>query len=196
LTRRESVLWNTLRYKFKDILRYVSVLMMNSEQLFRALQFFNKRFDDIYAIGVYAADKLPKSYSKPAAFIANTDEQGKPGTHWVAIYIPKIGKTEYFDSYGLPPFVDGHISFLDNHKWMHNQVEMQSLTSNVCGHYCLMYLASRMNGHSLRNFQLLFSRDLTANDVQVLTCSKKVLKRLHLSACPQQGGQYCCAKVL
>jgi hypothetical protein len=168
---------------------------MNSEQLFVALQFFNRMHGEAYSIGVYAADKLPSRYSKPAALIANTDEQGKPGTHWVAIYIPKSGKSEYFDSYGLPPFVKHHILFLNKVTWTHNRKEMQSLTSNVCGNYCLMYLASRMNGHTLKDFQNLFTADLNANDIQVLTCSNNVLRPLCLSTCSQKGGQHCCAKI-
>jgi hypothetical protein len=167
---------------------------MNSEQLFLALQCFNKRRGGAFTIGVYAADTLPIKYSKPAAFIANTDEQGKPGTHWVAIFIPKAGKTEYFDSYGLSPYVRDHLLFLKNENYTYNEKEMQSLTSNVCGHYCLMFLASRMNGHTLKKFQNLFGKDLFANDLQVLTCSRKVLRHLRLSTCSQNGGQHCCAK--
>jgi hypothetical protein len=194
LIRRENALWNISSYKLDVNFHFLSVLIMNSEQLFLSLQFLNNRRGNVFSIGVYAADTLPKKYSKPAAFIANTDEQGKPGTHWVAIFIPKAGKSEYFDSYGLSPFVKSHLSFLNKENWTYNKIEMQSLTSNVCGHYCLMFLASRMNGHTLKSFQSLFTKDLFANDLQVLTCSKKVLKHLRLSTCSQSGGQYCCAK--
>jgi hypothetical protein len=166
---------------------------MNSEQLFQALNFFNMRHKNSYSIGVYAADQLPKTYKKPAAFVANTDDRGKPGTHWVAFFIPRMGEKEFFDSYGLPPLADGHVTFFGKGKY--NRKEMQSLTSSVCGHYCLMFLACRMNGYTLTNFQSLFTDDLIINDKQVETCFSNVLKHLELHSCQYTGGQYCCSKL-
>jgi hypothetical protein len=172
-----------------------SVTIMNSEQLLHSLRYFNKTHCNAFSIGVFAANQLPSIYKKPAAFIANTDDQGKPGTHWVAFYIPQSGRIEFFDSYGLPPLVNGHLSFLNGRLWSHNRRELQSLTSDVCGHYCLMFLACRMNGHPLKSFQTLFTRDFAANDRQVETCSNKILKHLRLANCAHSGGQYCCAKI-
>ena len=53
--------------------------------------------------GVFAADQLPGSPEKiqDRAYIVNTDEIDKPGTHWLAIFT-KNYKCEVFDSYGLP----------------------------------------------------------------------------------------------
>jgi hypothetical protein len=59
---------------------------MDSSQLIRALQKLNKNHDEIYHVGVYAADTIPYVIRKPAAIIVNPDEQDKPGTHWVAMY--------------------------------------------------------------------------------------------------------------
>ena len=56
-----------------------------------------------YFRGVFPADKLPTRFKKPALLIANTDPSTQKGSHWVAFYIPKSGKPEYFDSLGRSP---------------------------------------------------------------------------------------------
>ncbi|KAF4529788.1 hypothetical protein B566_EDAN018056, partial [Ephemera danica] len=149
---------------------------MDSEQLFGALQYLNRKNKNKFSIGVYAAYTIPPRFITPAAFIANTDDKGKSGTHWVAFFITVGGKIEFFDSYGLPPLAEGHCSFLSKRSWTCNDKELQSLTSTVCGHYCLMYLASRMNGFKLKDFQNLFSNDLALNDTLVYTCAENMLK--------------------
>lgn len=115
---------------------------------------------------VYAANRLPLSISYPCAIIVNTDPDSKPGTHWIAIYIDKFQNGEYFDSYGLPPFVSQHKKFLRANckKFLYNTKEMQSLDSNVCGQYCLLYLYFRSRARSLLDFQRFFSGDTLKND--------------------------------
>jgi hypothetical protein len=164
---------------------------MDASQLIRALQKLNNNHDDKYHVGVYAADTIPNIIRKPAAIIANTDEQDKPGTHWVAMYIPKRGCIEFFDSYGLPPLADGHMKFLNKKGVSFNKMELQSLTSKVCGQFCLCFLGSRMNGHSMRDFQKLFSKNTKSNDHIVRSHVNKIFK--HLKKC---GGQNCCAKLV
>ena len=44
-----------------------------------------------------------KQISFPFAYIFNLDPSYKPGVHWVAVYIDKEGRPEYFDSFGRPP---------------------------------------------------------------------------------------------
>ena len=107
---------------------------MDAKQLLQALHQLNKNHKCMFHIGVYAADTIPTTFKRPAAFIANTDEQHKPGTHWICFYIPKSGRIEYFDSYGFPPIVDGHIDFLKRQRFKYNKLGIQTLTSNVCGH--------------------------------------------------------------
>ena len=50
--------------------------------------------------GVYSCDTLPP---KPELLVCNTDPHDKPGTHWIAIYVDKNGRGEYFDSFGMEP---------------------------------------------------------------------------------------------
>jgi hypothetical protein len=69
------------------------------DQLFKKYKFTNDQY-----CGVLPIDKLPlRKVKKPCCFIVNTDDSTLPGTHWFAIYIPKKGKIEYFDSFGLKP---------------------------------------------------------------------------------------------
>lgn len=65
-----------------------------------------------YFIGVFASDTMPRYVSNPVLLICNTDPQDKTGTHWIAIFIDKFGRGEFFDSYGMPPVVKSHYDFL------------------------------------------------------------------------------------
>jgi hypothetical protein len=47
--------------------------------------------------GVFPSDKLPQTIEKyPCGFVANTDQSSKPGTHWVAFYLPSEGEGGVF----------------------------------------------------------------------------------------------------
>lgn len=121
-----------------------------------------------YFVGVYAADTLPRRLHKaPALLICNTDPIGKPGTHWVAFHIDENREGEYWDSYGLPPYVPQHRHFLNRlcRTWTYNHMQCQALDSQVCGEYCVLYLVHRAHGHSLASFvKRLFTSDTEKND--------------------------------
>jgi hypothetical protein len=53
--------------------------------------------------GVYPRDLLLETLDQKAIVI-NTDPHDKPGAHWVCLYVTNA-VVEYFDSYGLPPFI-------------------------------------------------------------------------------------------
>ena len=168
---------------------------MNDVQLRRVLTCVNSHLGGGYTTGVYAADRLPKRLKKPAAFIANTDTHDEPGTHWVAFFIPVKGKPEYFDSYGLNCFIEGHLNFQANTKktWVWNKKELQSLNSKVCGHYCLVYLICRMKKHSITDFLSLFTSNTKNNDKHVRTCIRKYFKDDCNIQC-NRFGQVCCPR--
>ena len=169
---------------------------MNETQLRRILRCENEHCGNRYMVGVYAADRLPRSYNKPAAFIANTDNHDGAGVHWVAFYIPAKGRAEYFDSYGLDTFIEGHLEFqsLSRKTWLVNKKLLQGLQSKVCGQYCLAYLISRMRGYSMKSFQSLFTSDVTKNDRLVRTIIKKHYKNDCNIKC-KRTGQGCCARL-
>ena len=91
--------------------------------------------------GVFAIDQLPTICD--GMYVINTDEQDKPGEHWLAVY-----NKEYFDSFGFPPQDKRAIDFLETNV-MYNCVSLQPLLSNSCGFYCVYYLLQRARGESM-----------------------------------------------
>jgi hypothetical protein len=91
-------------------------------------------------LGVFAADRIPMLNNFLCCYIVNTDPASLPGKHWVAYFHISAKSKEFFDSYGQPPTT----YFLPTYpKLMYNTKSFQSLTSNVCGHYCIFYLYRR-----------------------------------------------------
>lgn len=127
-----------------------------------------------YFKGVYACDRLPqlnkKNIKNPVCLIANTDPINKPGTHWIAIYIPRKGKVEYFDSYGNPPSSKYFINFMHQFKvgYKYYTIQLQSLFSIYCGIYCCEYILHRCRGKSLKSFLSTFSLSTIQNDKKVI----------------------------
>ncbi len=117
--------------------------------------------------GVFASDNLPKqNIQKPACFIINTDPSSLPGTHWVAIYFPKIGKTYYFDSFGVRPSVKSIISFISRNSthYEYNKKQLQNVFSVVCGNYCCEYLFHRCQGKSNISFFKRYNSNSTVKN--------------------------------
>nr|CAD7434821.1 unnamed protein product [Timema monikensis] len=79
------------------------------------------------------------------------------------------GMAEYFDSYGFLPRIKSHLVFIrqNTFRTSHSTIQLQSITSDVCGHYCLMYLLYRAQKIPLKYFQRLFSpTNHTGNDAK------------------------------
>ena len=78
----------------------------------------------------------------------------------------KHGKGEYFDSYGLPPGVNGFKAFMEcNSKtWVYKDKTEQSLFCTTCGHYCVCFILYCCRDYSMRNIASRFSSNLTEND--------------------------------
>ena len=125
--------------------------------------------------GTVPCDRLPKKLSKegPTAYIVNTDPHDEPGMHWIALWTE--GKTcEVMDSYGISLDVYGRTApfqeWLDRHfkSTLHNGKSLQSLFSQSCGDYALMYLIDRAKGRSMHDFLNRFKEnDHMNNDHKV-----------------------------
>ena len=63
-----------------------------------------------HAVGVFAADQIPLVWTRPTAFIFNTQSHDKSGLHWVPIYVNINGDAWYFDSFSVPPYIPDHIN--------------------------------------------------------------------------------------
>ena len=84
----------------------------------------------------------------PTAYIVNTDPHDEPGTHWIALWTE--GNTcEIMDSYDISLDVYGTAEplkdWLDRHFKFQvaNGKTLQSLFSQSCGDYALMYLVAK-----------------------------------------------------
>ena len=113
-------------------------------------------------LGVFAFDELPRNalltpstlassfnaaLLTPDTFswIVNTDPASSPGQHWLAFVKDQKtapGQVEFFDSYGESPesykfFIPPGVKILRSH------TTLQSLSTNVCGHYCILFLYLR-----------------------------------------------------
>lgn len=132
--------------------------------------------------GVYAKDTLPGPVETyPCGFIANTDPKNRPGQHWVAFYFPSQAKGEFFDSYGNPPgfYDDDFEQFLKGNcqQWTYNRRTLQSLTTAVCGEYCVYYLLHRARGVSMNAIVKRFSSSPINNDQDVYQYVMKLMRQ-------------------
>ena len=135
--------------------------------------------------GTVACDELPgcPQKSKPTGYIVNTDPQHLPGKHWIALWTDGEA-CEVMDSYALPletyettqPLID----WLNKH-WKYvipNEQSLQSLYSQSCGDYALMYLRAKAQGRSMNDFLRQFSKhDYVYNDHKVGLMLKKLIER-------------------
>lgn len=119
--------------------------------------------------GVFACDKLPKNkINKPSCFIINTDPASLPGTHWVAVYFPKRGYADYFDSFGMKPNIKSILKFISHNsvKYNYNSKQLQNIFSPVCGNYCCEYLLHKCQGRTNSKFFNKYKiNDTPKNDI-------------------------------
>ena len=101
-----------------------------------------------------------------------------PGEHWVAMFFNNQRSAEFFDSYGLHPIVYGLTDFLDSHSssWTYNSKTLQSLISEVCGHYTMYYILFHSRGCSLSEILTHLSNNVSLNDKTVERFIQNLLK--------------------
>jgi len=117
--------------------------------------------------GAFCRDQLPPIHKRPCVIISNTDPCSKPGQHWVAMNFKRDGTGEYFDSFGYPPLSEDLINHLNLYcpsGWKYNNRIFQSIDSNVCGLYCILYVKRKCTS---KKFYNLFTRDSLLNDALV-----------------------------
>lgn len=120
--------------------------------------------------GCFAADKLPKTFKKPALFIVNTQEAKFSGEHWISIYISEKGHCEYFDAFGQQPSVLHHIKFIKKHctSCVYSNNQIQGPFSSKCGQFSCSFLLYKSRHRTIKSFLNVFSQtDLWLNDTIV-----------------------------
>jgi len=130
---------------------------------------------------VIPSDKLEEIEIKSYPFLlcVNIDESTKPGTHWVAFYVARIGaELEFFDSFGrgIHQYPIHFMNFVKRNslRIIESNVMLQSPLSNVCGHYVITYMCKRLQGCSRRAFYSQFTNNLDKNDKIVYDFSRKI----------------------
>jgi hypothetical protein len=140
---------------------------MDTLTLRDVLKKLNKKFSNKFHVGVYAANTLPRKCHKPAAVIMNNQASTLPGEHWTAAFLPVRGRGEFFCSYGLRPLVASHENFLlrNAKSYIYNKKELQQISTQECGRFCLLFLAHKMTGRTMKQFLKNFDDSLKINDL-------------------------------
>ncbi|PFX14257.1 Pulmonary surfactant-associated protein D [Stylophora pistillata] len=89
--------------------------------------------------GVISRDHI-KDCKAGHSFVINLNESDEPGSHWVAMVFGS-DLILYFDSFGLDPPQEV-LMLCKKHRvnYAFNNTHYQSLTSVLCGYYCLFFL--------------------------------------------------------
>lgn len=117
-----------------------------------------------YFKNVYSIDQLPRKIQKQPAFImVNTSPSHIKDGHWVAIFINKNKKLEFFDSFGLSPRAYKLDNFIKNNcsSFKFNNIQFQSFLTNSCGYFCLMFLLLKCKKLNINTF---FSKNTIKNE--------------------------------
>ena len=111
-------------------------------------------------LGVFALDGLPtpdKLRQKNRWFlVCNCCPSTKRGHHWVAVFY-NHGSIEFFDSFALSPWAyDVRMTtFLHDtsgaREILFNDVRLQEVDSDACGHYCVLFGVARSGGDTFQN---------------------------------------------
>lgn len=112
-----------------------------------------------FFLGVFACDRVPPIHKFPSSFVLNLDPSSEGGSHWVSVFAVSPHKLYYFDSYGMAPNECVRKSLGQFSKITRNTRVFQSLNSNICGHYSMLFIAlSSMGVHFDRIIKLLLAR--------------------------------------
>jgi hypothetical protein len=119
---------------------------MNSIQIASILN--RNRYTKRQFRGVYASDTLISQQTPPYCCVVNSDKQDQPGTHWMAIYVPKHDSVEFFDSFAESPNsrIEHFLSRFPNRKF--NRYRLQSEYDTSCGSHVIYFLVNRCRGES------------------------------------------------
>ena len=142
-------------------------------------------------LGIFPSDLLTRTITQPGTIIVNCDPHTEDGSHWLAInFQPNSCSGFYFDSYELRPYIPSIRSLLKRTcpVWNFNTVQLQVLTSSVCGHYCCLFALYLDSGYSPRQFISLF--DPRTADKQVAQMFTSEFGSVRESRGPS-GGQCC-----
>lgn len=127
-------------------------------------------------MGCFSANNIPTKLLTKNEFsvICNLSSKEEIGTHFVCI-IRTPDKLMYLDPYGLPCFIDSITTFLARFSKpvFYNSIQIQSLNSNFCGIYCILFVLAYENNVL---FDLRFANDLIHNEQLCISMIEHILR--------------------
>ena len=114
-------------------------------------------------IGTYSKDNVPILKNNQSTIINQQDSRLK-GSHWIS-YCKRNDKIFYFDSFAIP-FISNVIkSKYPNHKFIYNIYRIQSIDSNQCGRFCILFVRGNIkNENDYNNFLSQFEKNNFLNN--------------------------------
>ena len=140
--------------------------------------------DNVRSLGVFARDELPDLTReiRPWCLILNTDPKDQPGTHWLAFDAPLARSIDLFDSFGFSPSMY-NLEFLDP---LHSSYVLQSPSTSICDHYCIVYIYLCSHNYSLYDIVHLLT-DISNRDELVKQYIYSMQIRLSQSISPYRS---------
>ena len=110
---------------------------------------------------VCALEELPGAVTRrPKLYIVNTQDRKGLEKHWLALYFPRVGPAECFDSLGREPrYYHWRLHrYLKKHGgyYIYNKRRCQQVGTRTCGQFCLYYAQHRCAGKPMRQILLNF----------------------------------------
>ena len=108
-------------------------------------------------IGTYSKDNVPILKNNQSTIVNLDDSLGK-GSHWIS-YKKINDELFYFDSYGVAYIPDIIKNQYPKHIFICNIYRIQSMDSNQCGRFCILFVkADIKNENDYNNFLLQFEK--------------------------------------
>ena len=121
--------------------------------------------NNVNYIGTSSKDNVPILKNNQSAII-NLQDSNLPGSHWVS-YCKRNDKIFYFDSYGVAFISDIIKNQYPKHKFICNIYRVQSIDSNQCGRFSILFVKSDIKSENdYNNFLLKFEKNnFLKNDI-------------------------------
>jgi len=107
-------------------------------------------------LDVYAMDQLPKGKIEQERWllVCNCCPVERAGEHWIAMFYENQ-RLDFFDSFGFAPqdYHDDVMQFIQRQNVndvFYTNEQLQSIDSDACGHYCILFGLFRAIGESLQ----------------------------------------------
>lgn len=118
---------------------------------------------------------LPHSITQSVTVIINAVPHIENCLHWLATHFHHWSYSDYyFDSYGTLPFITTIQAFLRRMftAWEYNSIQLQGLTSTVCGKNCCLFALYMGRGYTPKQFICLSNADIADRQINRFIASE------------------------